>query len=145
MQIAKTTRALAHHRVRATAAKFPSGLIRYFRHRNRLLNIILFPETRTLIKLLPLLIIDWIVLRTVGLFYWQLGEPLLSVDWFFITNLRAIMRQRSIFQKSRITTDEDVTSKLTLKLFSDTKFQIAGFTNAISKFYCLLTRIRVSY
>lgn len=143
MQISKSTKSLANHRVSATAAKFPAGLIKYFRHRNRLLNLLLFPETKTLIKLFPLLFLEWVALRMVGLFYWQLGEPLLSVDWFFLTNMRAILRQRRIFQKARVCRDEEITSELTLKIFNDSQSKSARLVNMISRFYCAITRINV--
>lgn len=116
LDIAKAADAKAAHRVSATAARFPAGLLRYLRNRNRLLNILLFMETRTLAGVLPLLAAEWIGGHLAGLFYWQLGEPLLSVDWFFITNMRAIFRQRRIVQMARRTPDSEILPLLSCRL-----------------------------
>lgn len=114
--IAKAADAKAAHRVSATAARFPAGLLRYLRNRNRLLNILLFMETRTLVKVLPLLALEWLGGHIAGLFYWQLGEPLLSVDWFFITNMRAVLRQRHALQSARKSPDAEILPYLSCRL-----------------------------
>ncbi len=114
--VAKAADAKAAHRVSATAARFPAGLLRYLRNRNRLLNILLFMETRTLAKVLPLLALEWIGGHIAGLFYWQLGEPLLSVDWFFVTNMRAVVRQRLAVQSARLSPDAEILPLLSCRL-----------------------------
>jgi len=71
--VEKAADANASHRVSATAARFPSGLLRYFRYRNRMLNLLLFPETRTILRILPLLIIEWLAMRLAGLWAFLLA------------------------------------------------------------------------
>ncbi|MCD6118903.1 glycosyltransferase [bacterium] len=128
--VEKAIDANASHRVSATAARFPSGLLRYFRYRNRMLNLLLFPETRTLLRILPLLIIEWLAMRFAGLFYWQLGEPLLSADKFFMTNMRAILNQRRIFQRGRSTPDSEI---------------LKFFTSAVSPHFPAVNRLVAAY
>ena len=137
--VEKAAAARASHKVSATAARFPAGLLRYLRNRNRILNILLFMEARTLAKVLPLLALEWAGGHLAGLFYWQLGEPLLSVDWFFLTNLRAVYAQRRVFQRARKARDAEILPYLSSRL-------TGGFP-ALAKAmyaYCAVTGLKVA-
>jgi GT2 family glycosyltransferase len=133
--------ARAAHRVSATVLTLPKGLVTYLRHRNRVLNLLLFPERATVVKMLPLLALDWLLLHLAGLVYWQLGEPMLAVDWFFLTNIRAVARQRRIFQRARKTTDREILPWLSSGLLRREYGPAASLANALGRAYARLMRL----
>lgn len=110
--------------------------------RNRLLNMIIFYESRTLFKVIPLNFI-FTLFRFFGMLRkepWKSYYILKSYLWI-LKNIRNVTRKRIFIQKQRKVSDDEITKFLSSRIFSGN----SGITNKINKSvqrYCDLVGLK---
>lgn len=118
----------------SASAKKVRGLIPYFEDRNRLLNVLLFYEFSTLLKVFPLLIVSFA--------FNILSNPRdrLKIIPYTIKNMGAIRKKRRRIQGGRRIRDKDIIKYMTYKLSGEVGF----FYNTVNKlvyWYCRLMKL----
>jgi len=131
------------------ATKHNKKLENYFAglgERNRMMNLFLFYEPKTLVKLLlPLLLLTF--LRNVSNPR-QIGVRLKSYFWL-LKNARKICKKRKRIQKQRKVKDEDIMKFMSYKLFWEEGItknfflrKILGFFNWLMLLYCKILNLK---
>jgi len=111
-----------------------SPMIRYYSERNRLINLLIFYETTTLIKLFPILIIDFFVR---GIFLLQrpnVFAAYLSAPLWIISNFRKIIKKRKKIQNQRIISDREILKLMSKKIFITTEIRETSYYATLAKF-----------
>ena len=134
------------HLSQNTFQRTKTSLASFHATKNRLLSMLLFFETKTLIKLIPLLLISQI---TYFLYFPKLIFSKFKAYFWILSNLRKIMKSRKVLQKERKISDDELMKNLSGK-FQDpniiqNKFgkNILSFLNNIFLFYCKIVKIKV--
>jgi len=148
-KIIKIHGARATHRGGATTRKLPLAEVRYFQTRNRILNRVLFYETATLLKALPLTVGESIYRHLRGLISGADLSVALRVDWFFLSNCISIMQQRR--QQGRLrhsrplacNAGTPIRDSAFLPLLSGRMNGQAGWADALSLAWLRLVRLPV--
>ena len=122
-----------------------SPFVRYYGERNRILNCLIFYETTTLIKILPLLFIYFIVS---GLFFMQrpkvFAAYLKAYLWILFHPFKILAKRRKI-QRLRKVSDSRVLELLSYKIFF-TEPKLTSFYDTLKKRRWLLEVItKISY
>jgi len=99
--VLKIPSARARHKGGATISRLHRGFVRYFQQRNRILNLLTFYSGRTLWKLAPFLILDWVVSHLRSLLSPKELTAVLRTDIFFLTHLRFLIGRRFYYARLR--------------------------------------------
>jgi len=120
---------------------------RYFNflaERNKLLNILTFYELRTLLKIMPLLLL---FILFVNLYNLKLIPIRLRAYWWVLKNFRHVLIKRKIIQAQRKVKDEEIISLMSCKFVDEKNSKngfikfLVGIANAFSCLYCRLVNI----
>ena len=117
----------------------------YLGERNRIMNMLIFYEGETMIKLLPLFAFSLVFNLLYNLK--RCGSYLKSYAWL-LTHISRIIKKRSVIQKLRKVSDEKLTVFMSSKLFEQEQIKnpilksIVEFLNALSLAYCKLVNIK---
>lgn len=145
-EVAYSNKCRLWHYGAATGSKLPT--LNFYTERNRLLNIFTFFKLKTIIKIFPLLIIDFFLKFlsfTFMLNFKRLSNFLKAHAWMFL-NVRKIMKKRIALQAERRFDDEKIISIMSYKLYGYQRGGKKIFFNLIDKFmeiYCRLVGLRV--
>jgi GT2 family glycosyltransferase len=124
-------------------AQKKSYFVRYHAERNRLANLLTFYEKKTLLKVLPLLILETLVK---SVFYVRRPEKIKAIvnaNIWVVKNLKEILKQRKKVQKERKISDKELLLLMSSKIFpGHITPKISKVLNSISKNYCRLVNIK---
>ncbi len=112
----------------------------YYLNRNRLLNILIFYSTKTILKMTPAVLIMIIfsplyIILTYPRSQWFLKEYFKAYFWV-ILNINKIIKRRIEIQKKRKLSDSNI-----LKYFTYKISESASIVNKLAKVYTLLLKI----
>ncbi len=131
---------LVHHRGNATVKRQASTLITFCQERNRILNLLLFYQAGTIIKLIPFIVFD--VLARVGRATLSSSRSLpgtLKAYWWLLTNMPWIRGQRRKEQTARTVADKDILKLMSPNVFDEARAPgIALVFNACARRYARL-------
>jgi len=118
----------------STSGKKVRGLIPYLEDRNRLLNVLLFYESSTLLKIFPLLIVSFA--------FNILSNPKdrFKIISYVMRNMGAIRKKRKRIQNGRRIRDKDIIKYMTYKL-SGKGGPFYEMVNKLVYWYCRLTKL----
>jgi len=134
---------VVYHRGSATTKRQASSLITFYQVRNRVLNLLVFYETSTLLKLLPFLVADLImsVLRAFVSRSRSLPGTLKAYGWL-LTHLRWVLRLRRTEQAARTVPDAAILSLVSADVFDATRSSsIAVPINRLARTYATFMRL----
>lgn len=144
----RSTKSVIHHFHNITKKKGDVKINKYFIYlgeRNRLMNILLFYETKNLFKILPLTL--------TGVLFVNLSEPrkipsrLKSYMWL-LSHPPEILRKRRYIQKQRKIPDEEVIKHMSCKLYEERRIsnpvarRILEFMNSMFCIYCRIVNLK---
>ncbi len=138
MAVAMAQQSVVHHRGSVTTRQQTSAFVTFYQERNRLLNVLLFYEARTLVLLIPYFIADAVakvLLSMVGR-HKSLGGVVRSY-WWIVTHPEWIKRERQNIQSHRLVPDTSIMSLMSYKVI-DSDSSVVKLINAISKLYAQL-------
>lgn len=135
--IAFAEKSLLYHEVYGTSKRIRDHVV-YMSERNRTLNLLLFYEKRTLLKILPLLTLTFIAKALT--FRRGMKHKLKAYLWF-PRNLGLIQEKRREIQSKRRVSDEVIVRYLICKL-AENGARGAGIVNRVGNVYCRLLRIK---
>lgn len=133
-------RSLVHHRGNATTKRQAPSLITFYQERNRILNLLLFYQPGTLIKLIPFFVFD--VSAKLGNAVLSNSRSLpgtLKAYWWLLTNMTWIRRQRTKEQAARTVADKDILKLMSPNVIDEARApKIARIFNSCARFYTQL-------
>jgi GT2 family glycosyltransferase len=139
--ISYTSKPIVLHYGSGTSGK-RSRLKVFFGERNRIMNLILFYSSSTLVKLLPMIILNMVVapLRSVLVYRREtyVGEYLKGYLWI-LRHFGNVMEKRRKIQVQRRVSDEEILKHFTYKI-TDGRYN--NVLNSIAKIYCITVRIK---
>ncbi|HLE07154.1 MAG TPA: glycosyltransferase [archaeon] len=120
----------------------------FFTERNRLLNIITFFKLSTIIKILPLIIFDFLVKFFSFLLTGNLKRMsnFLKAHLWFILYFEKVLQKREKIQKERRLNDDILVSKMSYKLYGHQRTKDSFLFKLLDLFslnYCKLVRLRI--
>ena len=113
--------------------------------RNRLMNLFLFYEKKTLLKLTPLIIISQLFYI---LYEWKLIPARIKAYLWFIPNFKKVLEKRKKIQEQRKVPDKKIISVMSCKLADENLLKnkffryVLKFTNNLFCVYCKLVRLK---
>lgn len=114
----------------------------FFGERNRIMNLLLFYSSSTLVNLLPLILLNMAVAPLRALIVYRketyVKEYLKAYLWL-LTHSGTVMEKRSKIQAQRMVSDEEILKHFTYKI-SDVRH--GRVLNSIAKLYCTITGIK---
>ena len=120
--------------------------ISFFLNRNRLINILLFLEPLTIMKILPLLLADIITRLALLAFMMQKKrlKNMLAAILYIFGNFNTILRKRHQIQSNRTVSDTDLLRKLSYRVYEnfEKKSQTARILDIFIYYYCRLLGIK---
>lgn len=131
---------VVYHRGSQTTRRQASSLITFYQVRNRILNLFIFYETRTLLKLLPLLIGDGIALLARAAVSRSLSAlgALQAYGWL-VAHAGWIWDKRAREQSSRAVRDEPILELMSADLFDESRSpRVVTLTNRLARSYARL-------
>ncbi len=134
---------VVYHRGSQTTQRQPSSLISFYQVRNRLLNLLLFYERRTLLKLLPLLIADMLatLIRAAMSRSMSVRGAMQAYVWL-VTHPGWLRRKRTKEQAARTIEDSRILSLMSADVFDGVRSpRIAGVINRLARGYARLMRL----
>lgn len=117
-------------------------LLVFYAERNRLLNLCLFLEVKTLIKILPL-----VFMGMVGANFVQPSRSIIRLRsyWWLLTHIKIIVNKRKHIQLLRKMPDERILAKMSYQNNYDAvrlPGMIRGLLNHFFRYWCLMFNIR---
>jgi GT2 family glycosyltransferase len=134
---------LVYHRGNATTKNESSVRITFYQVRNRLLNLFLMYESKTLMKLIPFLAVDMFA---------TLGKSMVSVSksfwgtlnayWWLVTNLRLISIHRASLQRERKVADESILALMSPDVVDESRSpQLLSGLNSLARLYARMAQL----
>ncbi len=121
--------------------KKKSHLAAFLGTRNQLLNLFLFYERKTLLKLIPLIIISQLFY---SLYEWRLISIHIKAYIWFIPNIKKLLEKRKKIQKQRKVSDKEIIRIMSCKFMGENKIKQPLFrkiTDLTNKFFCVYCKI----
>jgi len=115
-----------------------SFFVRSNAEKNRLANLLIFFKVRTLIKIFPLFLLEFMVkiLYSIKNHPKLFSAPFLAI-WWNISNLGFVLKNRKIVQKERKVSDNDLIKLMSYKVFPEHIYtKIAKKLNSFVRGYC---------
>ncbi len=130
---------IVHHVGSASTKRQPSTFITFYQERNRLLNSLLLFGPKTLVLVLPYLVMDALAKISASLLGKgkSFGGILRAYAWV-ITHPRWIARQRNALQKMRVVSDGAILQLMSFKVL-DGEGVFSRMANRISEWYAFAT------
>lgn len=140
-RVLQSPTSVVHHVGSATTSKQRRGFVLYHQQRNRVLNLFLFYEGKTLLKLLPLLVLDMLGKVIEGLTV-KPGtfQALLKGYLWLLFNSRRVLEKRRRIQSERRIPDREILKWMSCKLVN-TEGRGGRFLNGLSRRYCRLLKL----
>ncbi|MEK6808712.1 MAG: glycosyltransferase family 2 protein [Nanoarchaeota archaeon] len=113
----------------------------FLAERNKIMNLLIFYEGKTLLKLLPLLLLFTIL---INLFNIRLLLTRFKVYFWLIKNIRLVRKKRADIQKQRKVPDKDILKLMSCKFIEERRInnRIAKFfVQVLNGFSCVYCRI----
>jgi GT2 family glycosyltransferase len=114
----------------------------FYGERNRIMNLILFYSSSTLIKLLPIILLNMAIAPLRALLIYKretyVGEYLKGYLWI-LRHFGNVMEKRRKIQVQRRVSDEEILKHFTYKI-TDGRYN--NVLNSIAKIYCITVRIK---
>ena len=135
---------LSHHKTRRmhhlhnTSKKSSKAVNKHFiflGERNRLMNLFIFYERRTLIKLMPLIIAD-IILSNIA----ELTKifPRVRAYLWFPFNLDKVLSKRNHIQSIRKVSDASLISEMSCKFYDSSRVtRLRGYLSIVNNLFCI--------
>ncbi|MBM2841237.1 MAG: hypothetical protein HW412_1765 [Bacteroidetes bacterium] len=126
---------VVRHKGSATTRRQPSRMVTFYQERNRLLNVLFFFERRTLVLLIPYLILDAVAKTILSLLTQRkslLG--ILRAYWWIGANLRWVLHQREMLQSKRRVPDSEIMKLMSCKVVDGDNL-LSRWINGLSKLY----------
>ncbi|MBM4158484.1 MAG: glycosyltransferase family 2 protein [Ignavibacteria bacterium] len=128
--------------VKAVSSGLKSGLLAFYRERNRILNFLLFFSKGFIFKISPYLILNFFAKFIAGIFIKKYSSfSIIKAYLWIIKNKNLIKKNRKILQEQYVKKENYVIGYLTCKLFNGNNI-FGKFFNGISKIYCRIIGIR---
>lgn len=124
--------------VGGSARKRFSKLVEFHGEKNRLLNMLLFYESKTLLKLMPLTILNVLFTLMVSIPRGMFITRIKSYVWL-IKNHKKILRKRRKIQRQRKLSDKEILRYFTCRSPYTNNFLV----NNLTKLYCFVFRLPV--
>ncbi len=127
---------IVNHLSSKTAKKIGSSKITFYQERNRLLNLFIFYQLKTIIKIFPLLMVE-LILRSIIVTLSRRKSIvgfIGAVGWL-VFNCKKVLEKRSKIQKSRVVDDNGILQWMTSRLVWGDKI-LSRIINSISMCYC---------
>lgn len=139
--VLQSPRSVVHHVGSATTSKQRRGFVLYHQQRNRVLNLFLFYEGKTLLKLLPLLLLDLLGKVVEGLTV-KPGtfQALLKGYLWLLFNSRRVLEKRRRIQSKRRLPDREILKWMSCKLVN-AEGGGGRFLNGLSRRYCRFLKL----
>lgn len=118
-----------------------SEFAEYHAEKDKYLNLLIFYGTSTLIKLLPLIILNMIVTSLLSTFRLRLHIRLKAYGWLLL-NAGKVLQKRIAMQRIRKVGDKEVFKYIGARVPYNLG-ALRGFINNLLLLYCFLLRIRV--
>ena len=134
---------LKHFGSVTTDANF-AGKTSFFGEKNRIMNIFLLYETKTIIKLIPLFVFTTVLHNL----YHIKGIPYRIKSYFWLlTKISYIYKQRKKIQKERTVLDPEIVKYMSCRIFDDCKLKtfmktIIMALNKAAYIYCMILKIK---
>ncbi len=128
-------------RVSINSVKGISAFAEYHGERNRYLNLLIFYSASTLIKLLPLMLLNIIVTSLLSIFRLRLHIRL-KAYWWLISHLGLIKKKRREIQRTRKTSEKNVFKYIGARIPYGLG-PLTGVTNKLLLLYCFIMRLPV--
>jgi GT2 family glycosyltransferase len=129
---------VVRHRGSASTRKQPGRLVTYYQERNRLLNLLLFYEGGTILRLLPYLMADAVAKVVLSLAGRKSTLGILRAYAWCLTHPAWIGRERSAIQMRRSVRDREILPLLSPDVV-DAGTRFARALNGLSAMYARLT------
>lgn len=125
-----------------TTKNFKNSFVTYYQERNRILNLLIFFSIKTILKLIPLFLLNATIKLLISLISRRYSlNGLIRAYTYLIFNFRRIRNKRKNLEKSVNFKNENlVLSKMTSKL-TNGESKVEEIINKISYFYCKIFRI----
>ena len=121
-----------------------SHFVRINAERNRLTNLLIFFEAKTLLKIFPLFMFE-LLIKTIysAKYYPELFSAPFSALWWNIANARFWIKNRRLVQKERKVKDKDLIKLMSYKVFPEHILtKIAKKLNSLVRSYCKIVGLR---
>lgn len=140
--ITQSPASIVHHIGSVSAIKQKTIIRTFYQERNRLLNLLIFYEFKTLIKILPLLFFDFIF-RPINIVFnpqKSIFGQFKMIGWFLAHPL-TVLRKRKKIQSQRKIADRNILQNMSCFIFND-KNIFSRFINTLSCLYCFVVGIK---
>ena len=141
-EVKHTNASVLRHLGGGTFRKEKNETLTYFQERNRLLNYLLFFSGKTLIKMSPYFLLNFLI-KTAGSLLpnkYSLTGTLRAYK-YLLTSVKEIKKKREILQREFKVPEEEVIKWMTCKIFNE-ETRHARVINKISEFYCRIVNLR---
>lgn len=141
-EVKHTNASRVHHYGSATSKKALSRRVTYFQERNRLLNVFLFFNPLTLVRLAPFILVNCVLKLLLSVFSsrWSFIGLVQSYGWF-IGHVSTIIRKRKHLKRDKRVSQLEVISRMSGKLMNgENTFE--RVINGIALSYCHLVGLR---
>ncbi len=133
--VAMAQKSIVYHKGSATTRRQTSRLVTYYQERNRLLNGLLLYETRTLVRLVPYVLLDAVAKSLLSLTTGRKSfAGILEGYWWIVSHPGWIRQERKKVQDQRRVPDREVMRLMSSKVL-DGESVPARILNGFSKAY----------
>ncbi len=116
----------------------------FYQQRNRLLNLFLFYEPFTLLRILPFLVFDFLGKFSLSLFKGaDIFFSMIKAYIWFLKNAKMVVKKRKSYQKNRIISDREIIKLMSCKVVNRQNFS-GKFLNFLSFKYCRLSGLKTT-
>lgn len=121
-----------------------SYFVRVNAERNRLTNLLIFFEAKTLLKIFPLFVFELLVKSIYSIkHYPKLFSAPFSAIWWNISHLGFLIKNRRLIQKERKVKDKDLIKLMSYKIFPEhISTKLAKRLNSLVRNYCKTIGLR---
>lgn len=134
-KVLMSQRSIVHHKGSVTTKTQLSSFSTFYQERNRILNVILFYETKTLIKIFPYFIFDFIAKILLSIFIQRKSFVGIIRSYLWICmNIPWIRKQRIELQRERKVNDSAILKYISYKII-DSENMFSKVLNQCSKLY----------
>lgn len=126
----------------AGTSKRGSYFIRYHSERNRLANLLIFFEKKTLLKIMPLFLLENLIKSFYFIFSPRLFSAFFNGVLWNLKNYKLIMKYRKEMQRKRKIDDKKLISFMSYKLFPEEISLFSKYINKLARLYCKIINLK---
>ncbi|MEW6557416.1 MAG: bifunctional glycosyltransferase family 2 protein/class I SAM-dependent methyltransferase [Elusimicrobiota bacterium] len=141
-KISQCSESIVQHLGSVSTRKQKSSVRTFYQERNRILNLFIFYDSITLLKIIPCLIFD-IVFKPLYIIFnpnKSFTGWIKAILWFFL-NLKIVCGKRKKIQNQRIISNTEILKYMSSKIFNSNKI-ICKIVNTISCLYCYFLKLK---